>query len=1066
MALQWQLVDIPAAGGLGEIASRLVRPAQGQSPPLEVVENAEHTRLGTLRKRPGFTSLSTTTASGTISGARGLCSGGDSLTLLDERRAWRFNNELLQWQDRGPVPPGGLRYGQSMSGSRSYDDADTASDGNYTIIAANAQYVGYTLTVNPGAADDTLDETITDVLRVTVLTDAGVTTLPAIDQIVTTTDAARRRSIRCASTGSNLLMCAQKDIGSGAKDIEIYEWLPSSPETQPAIANTITGTKPGSRNYDVIRLQSGDYLIAYIDFTTDDVELEVYSSTHVAGVSATITTTADAVALHQSGGGDIFVAVVDADGVDLYKFDSGLGADYGPINQYTLSGADEDGDSESAHNLSCASDGTSVAVCFGVGNAGIDKARLVYTRALDSTGAKQFESYVHNAAPASRAWVQGGRFYVAGVTFQHRYPFDCGVVFELYAGTTDNPLTDTDQATLAAAYHMGRADRPRGAGSAGNTISGTNKWTWLGFFYSSGQPDTRSAASKVGEARDDSLVGVELVSLDYAAPITCAQTAQDEICIAGSLVTYLGASITEEMGWLVPPCIRDDNQFGSGIVVAEGDDSLVTVGLDDATEYSWTAIWRWVDDNRVIHRSSPAPPSSVTTGTATAGKNWYADLYAKSNGPSNRIITRDATCVWYRSVNGVYRELTSPDGDPAAPMFFKNEGDSSYTTDNAVDIGQGDGSESPLYTTGGVLENVAPAGADVAAVIGDRLWIGGVKRVQYSKKLLPPTEGALRIAPEFNEGFSIQLPGSRRCTGLASLDGRAIVFTETQIFSVIGTGPNDLGAGGTFELQPIAADDGCLDPRSVVAYPDGIFFQGRRGICELTRSLQVQFTGAAVVDQTDAHPTITSAVRVAAKSQIRFTVKEPTGNRDGLVLVYDYLAKAWAVWHLRESGPATIVPNGACMHDGTYHVLDKNGTVWKEDSSTYLDDTDVWVTMKVRTSHLQAAGLNRWQRIGSVRALGTRHTACDLTMSLYHDFATSATRSYTWDEADLDAAFEATVRSQVEMLVARQECTAMAVEIEDAEPTTPGTGQGFELAGFTLELGIERGGALLPEGVR
>lgn len=1069
--MMFQQVTIPVSGGLGEMTSRLVRPANGG--PLDVAENCTHTRLGTLAKRYGFTQLATDTTSGTIRGARLLCSAGDTLTLVDERRAWRWSPQLGEWQDRGPVAPGGLRYGEQLSGSRSYDDADAASNESYTIIVAGAQFSEYA--VNVATAPDTITNTVYDVARVMVVDASGVVVLPPTDMLISNNDVTRRRSFRCATTGTKLLMCAQVSISAGARSIEVREWLPATPHTLPAVGQIITNTYPGSRAYDAIRVEggtgnAGDYLFAHIDFTTQDVVITRYSSGHVAGVTTTITETAEGVALYEASNGDVYVAVMTRTAVNLYRRNGDLTASWGPVTQYTFT-TDADGDTEVGDTPGVVTDGTSVATTFNVTTAGVEKTRLRHAYARASDGLVVNSAEAVNCAVFTRPWLHDGRFYVGGTTFTNRYPYDCGCVWELYCAT-DNPLTGDIQPTVAAAYHMGTADRPRGIMSAGNVFTVGDRVTWLGFRYTSATAEVSASPVRVGEPRTTSLVGVELVTLDYSAPITAAQTATDELVVGGSLVTFLGSSVTQELGWLVPPCIRNEGAFSSGIVENEADDAAATgpivPGLAAGTEYIWTAVWLWVDADGVMHRSAPAPPQAFTPSAPTAGKARYVELWAKTTGASNRLNISDASCRWYRAdAQVVFRELALPTQAVTAQPLYTPNIDTDYETAPVLDIGVDNADRAPLYTTGGVLENVAPAGSDVAALVGRRLWLGSARQVQYSKPLEPPAVGAQRVAPEFNEGFALQLPGGQLCTGIAELDGRAIVFTSREVFVVLGQGPNDIGQGGSFELQKTSADEGCKDPRSVAAYPEGVFYQGARGIYELTRSLQVQFVGAPVVDQTDAFPVVTSAVVVASANEVRFTVTN-VGATDGRVLVYNYLAKAWHVWKLRRAPvfPLTTVPVSACVHDGDYYVLDANGGVWLYDESTHLDDGSLWVALRVRTSPLQAAGVNAWQRVGRVSLLGQRHTACDITLRLYHDFATSSTHSYTWGEVELDAAFEATTRAQVEALNPRQECAALAVEVEDVEPDTPGTGQGLELAGFALELGVERGPALLPAGVR
>lgn len=1028
------------------MASRFVRPAADGAAPLDIAENVQHARLGTLSKRAGFTRLGA--VAGVSSPARYMFSTGEKLSIADGSRLWTWNPELDTWHDRGPAPPGGLRYGLSLAGSRSYDDADLAGNGSFTILAGNARWT---------RRDFAAGDTVFDVVRVTVSTADGVVVLPSTDMLETSSDVNRRTNIRCAAASeSKLLMCCTRGTGGsgGGRDLEFYEWNSSAPDQLPTLAWVQPNTLDDIRAYDVIGTDTG-YLVAYIEGVTGNVLLRDMTADHVQTYVGTINTpsAAEAVSICVDSDGLSYVLVTLSGtprDIVLYRRRADLSADYGPVSQIPLVATDDDGEQEDADYLGIATDGRTVISVCGLRNSGSSKARLSYVRSNASTGAKQPPVWsAQNCVPLSRPWVYAGRFYVAGATFQHRYPYDSGVVFELYAD--HNPLTDTIQPTVVALYHAGRADRGRNAGSAGNVITRGSSAQWLGFYYSEGFAHVDPTIDHYGDAHASSLVGAEVVELDYSAPISSANTAEGETVVGGSLVTYAGRGRSTELGFIVPPCIRNDSGLSP---FTESEHPAAIPGLPPG-EYSYTAIWRYIDDGGVMHRSVPAPPQFITITPPSATNFRFLYLYAKANGASNRLVLDDASVAFYRAnTGGIYRRVDAGFVENAAAR---------YATSKAADTGLELADAEPLYTTGGVLENVAPDGANATAAVGGRLWLGGFRRVQFSKPLAPASVASRRLAPEFNEGFTLRLPGNDECTGIADLDGAPVLFTPKTISIASGNGPNSVGAGGSFQLQRITSDDGCKDLRSVVAGLEGVFFQGARGICLLTRALQVEFIGAAVVDQTEAFPVVTSAVLVSHLKQVRFTVTN-VAKTDGRVLVYDYFAKTWLTWTLRQGpkiNPSTVVPVSACVHRGVYHVLGVDARVWREDSGTHLDDGTLWVTTRVRTSWLAAAGANGWQRVWRVAVLGEMHSDAGLKVRLFHDWETEPDFEHSRTEGDLASYLSIGDRMQQQLLVKRQQCTSVSVEVEDTEPLATGNGRGIEFAGISLLIGIKPGLARL-----
>ena len=465
-------------------------------------------------------------------------------------------------------------------------------------------------------------------------------------------------------------------------------------------------------------------------------------------------------------------------------------------------------------------------------------------------------------------------------------------------------------------------------------------------------------------------------------------------------------------------------------------------------------------------------------------------LVVKTNGATNRW-RREVSARFYRDYRGnalftevnvsTVNPLSNVDPRKAPPFTYMVDSGRDLTTavnirvlDADQESWQVDGwlkkCDNPggklLYTTGGVIENVIPEGARYCRLINDRLWLGGFageERLQFSKSITPPTTADPKIAPEFNEGFSVASPGDLTFTAVEKMDDKVVVFTEDSIYVVAGTGPNSQGAANNYSpLTVVSSDTGCIDGRSTVLTPNGVMFMGKSGIHLLTRGLGVQFIGEPARDITNEFGQVTSAVLVPKKTQVRFTLI-PEGatafsRTPGTILVYDYRVNQWMNWDVEDGGPEPVGFGSACLHNDVYYAMDAHGQVWKQDETVWLDDVDKYYSMKITTAWLQAAQQSGWQRIYRATALCEKVGVMGLTMTVENDFLQNDPQVVTWADPDLSS-FPNTPVMQPMIHVRRQKCQAVRITIEDI-PDPSGlasAGQGFTIAGFTLEVGLKRG---------
>jgi hypothetical protein len=220
-----------------------------------------------------------------------------------------------------------------------------------------------------------------------------------------------------------------------------------------------------------------------------------------------------------------------------------------------------------------------------------------------------------------------------------------------------------------------------------------------------------------------------------------------------------------------------------------------------------------------------------------------------------------------------------------------------------------------LYTTGGVLDNVATPGCKAMCVHQNRLVVGGAddSTVVWFSKELSPTD-----AVGFNDLLTLTIEAGGAVTGLASMNSSLFVFKKNDVYVISGTMPDATGNSSSLsEPTRLPSGIGCIDHRSVLSTPIGIFFQSTRSIELLTPDLQITPIGDKVIDLLSLYPYIVSVSHNATTQEVYFVcqstlLSRTTANANSRVLVYSYLINAWYEWrtdHLGE-GQASMAMVG------------------------------------------------------------------------------------------------------------------------------------------------------------
>jgi len=508
--------------------------------------------------------------------------------------------------------------------------------------------------------------------------------------------------------------------------------------------------------------------------------------------------------------------------------------------------------------------------------------------------------------------------------------------------------------------------------------------------------------------------------------------------------------------------------------------------------YLYVATYQWTDANGDIHESAPSVPFSYTI----SGSAEDVDVTI----PTLRLDDRTGVVInVYRTTAGgtLYYQVSPTNG---SFTFNDPTVDSVVFTDDVSDAAIAGNKQ--LYTTGGVLEAVAPPYTLTATTFKGRVFVAGdanqPHKVWFSQ---PYIQG---VGLQFNELLSFDVePGvGGYITALAYLDDNLIIFKESIVYFVQGLGPDRTGGGSDYDPRRIQSDVGCLNPFSIVTTPDGIMFQSTKGIWKINRQLQVVYIGAPVEDffvsnaPTDKHQAnplsyVYAATLHAGENAVRLFLDT------GEVLYYNYFHDVWSVHTNYNASGACVRPIsnnyiGQQGIDDFFFVRD-NGAIFKANTSSYLDN-GAPIRMKIRTTWINPSG-QKWQfcRIPWMVLFGERLTDHLVTMNIYYDESDVVTETVTfnvtssdslygegqswgsdtyygggngswgdqsfWGSQDFWGGSSNDVMSYRHMLK-QQKCYSISFEfLDDIIPLTggPANGPSFTLMGIGLTYGLKKG---------
>lgn len=379
--------------------------------------------------------------------------------------------------------------------------------------------------------------------------------------------------------------------------------------------------------------------------------------------------------------------------------------------------------------------------------------------------------------------------------------------------------------------------------------------------------------------------------------------------------------------------------------------------------------------------SVDATAKTITIDTPTAGATasevvQTTDVFTTTvNIPTLRLTYKTPNPVRIALYRWSTNQQTYYQVTPVLNPLLNNTGiDSVAYVDTSPDYAiQGN---NVLYTTGGVVENIAAPPTNITSLYRSRLFLVNAEnpnQLWYSKQVIENTPA------EMSDLFTIYVAPTTAAQGdtgpitaLAALDDKLIVFKNNAIYYIVGNGPDNTGNNNDFgEPVFISSAIGCNNPRSIVFTPSGLMFQSDKGIWMLGRDLSTAYIGAPV-ENLALEGRVVSAVNVPETNQVRFMLDT------GVTLMYDYYFQQW--------GTFTNIPGvSSVIYQSLHTFINSRGEVYQENPGSYLDGGHP-VLLGFTTSWLNLAGLQGYERAYFFYLLGKFLSPHKINIQIAYDY--------------------------------------------------------------------------------
>jgi hypothetical protein len=494
-----------------------------------------------------------------------------------------------------------------------------------------------------------------------------------------------------------------------------------------------------------------------------------------------------------------------------------------------------------------------------------------------------------------------------------------------------------------------------------------------------------------------------------------------------------------------------------------------TSGSLAAELYNYVFTYEWTDNVGNLHRSAPSVPLPVDL--TSSGSSTNANILVV---PTLRLTykqpTPEATAAGAPTTNPVrivgyrwsvqqqvYYQFTSL----TDPIINDPTVDSVTITDTLADasiLGN-----VILYTTGGVIEDIAAPASIASALFDNRLWLVDAEDqnlLWYSKQVIEA------VPVEMSDLLTIYVAptsGAQGSTGpvaaLSAMDDKLLIFKKDAIYYINGIGPDNTGANSSYsDAIFITATVGTVIPNSIVLMPNGLMFQSDKGIWLLGRDLSTTYIGSPV--EAFNNNVILSAKAIPATNQVRFILDNST------TLMYDYFQGQWGTH-------SNVLGISSTLYQGLHTYLNSSGQVYQETPGIFTDGSEP-VLLSLTTAWINVAGLQGFERFYFGYLLGTYFTPFTLDLNIAYNYQNGSQQNIKispdnyapawggealwgsggpWGGSSSGNVFEARFFPQV------QKCSSFQITIQEVYDASLGApaGQGLSLSGLALVVGSKRG---------
>lgn len=369
------------------------------------------------------------------------------------------------------------------------------------------------------------------------------------------------------------------------------------------------------------------------------------------------------------------------------------------------------------------------------------------------------------------------------------------------------------------------------------------------------------------------------------------------LVVAGGCPSVYDGSQTVEVGFPWKPEIVS--------AVAETNEALSGPG-NVIGWYQYMVCYRWVDAQGQTHRSAPA----IRTVYHDAGDTMRLRVRAQNISlkgenrfyPAAQPIEIDV----YRTTYFVLADLIAQGGlgdFPVAGLFYRVFGSTDSLSFNRpqdtpvndpearfIEIVDGVGDEDLVQqglapyqlSVSGVVPTppTQPPAASVCAVWRNRVWLTSgedSRTIYYSREVTNDAGSDFLRGVEFNDTNAFQYDGIEDCTGMVPFGEGMVVFTRPDTLFMSGDGNDALGQGANLEIRYLHKGTGCIEPRSILLSPVGIFFQAMKGIYLLNGGMGLDHVsaGAGISDIINDAGNVRSATLLEDRHQIRLVCNGP-----------------------------------------------------------------------------------------------------------------------------------------------------------------------------------------------